>query len=130
LIRRSSGLRAPRAGFTLIEVIGALLVFSIGVVMLLQITTSLSARLEWAALSSLITAEGRERLDSLDALAYTSLPVGTDVDTLTFRGVTYRRTQQITQFTALVRRAQVTIQPLGTANGPTFDASVFSSGTW
>jgi prepilin-type N-terminal cleavage/methylation domain-containing protein len=125
-----SGRRRRRRGFTLIEVIGALLIFSVGVIMLLQITNSLAERLEWAALNSLITAEGRERLDSLDALDYTSLPVATDIDTLSFRGISYRLTQQVTQFTALVRRAQVTLQPLGTAEGPTFQASVFSSGAW
>ena len=54
----------------MIEVIGALLVFSVGVIMLLQITTSLSRQLEYAALNSLITAEGQERLDSMNALAF------------------------------------------------------------
>ena len=122
--------RPQGAGFTLIEVIGALLVFSIGVIMLLQITTSLSARLEYAAISSLITAEGQERLDSLDALAYTSLAVGTDVDTMSIRGISYRLTQSISQFTALVRQADVVLEPLGSATGPTFEASIFSSGAW
>jgi Tfp pilus assembly protein PilV len=123
--------RRPRVGgFTLIEVIGALLVFSAGLIMLLSITRGLSQRLEWAALNSLITAEGQERLDSLDAVAYPALAVGSDVDTLTLRGVSYRRTQTITQFTALVRRAVVTIEPLGSAAGPTFEASLFSSGEW
>jgi Tfp pilus assembly protein PilV len=121
----------PRiGGFTLIEVMGALLVFSAGLIMLLSITRSLSQRLEWAALNSLITAEGQERLDSLDAVTYPSLAVGSDVDTLTLRGVSYRRTQTITQFTALVRRAVVTIEPLGAAAGPTFEATIFSAGEW
>ena len=123
--------RHPRVGgFTLIEVIGALLVFSAGLIMLLSITRSLAQRLEWAALNSLITAEGQERLDSLDAVAYASLAVGSDVDTMTLRGVSYRRTQTITQFTSLVRRAVVTIEPLGSAEGPTFEARIFSSGEW
>jgi prepilin-type N-terminal cleavage/methylation domain-containing protein len=123
--------RRPRlGGFTLIEVMAALLVFSAGLIMLLSITRSLSRRLEWAALESLITAEGQERLDSLDAVAYPSLAVGSDVDTLTLRGVPYRRTQTITQFTSLVRRAVVTIEPLGSAAGPTFEATTFSSGAW
>ena len=123
------GLRRPRGGFTLIEVIGALVVFSVGVIMLLQITGSLSSRLEWAALNSLITAEGQERLDSLDSVLYGALTVGTDVDTLTFRGIQYRRTQTVTQFTTLVREAEVVLEPLS-GDGPTFHASIFASGSW
>jgi Tfp pilus assembly protein PilV len=123
--------RRPRVGgFTLIEVIGALLVFSAGLIMLLSLTRSLAQRLEWAALNSLITTEGQERLDSLDAVAYPALAVGSDVDTLTVRGSSYRRTQTITQFTALVRRAVVRLEPLGSADGPTFEATIYSSGEW
>ena len=88
---------ALRAGFTLIEVIGALLIFSVGVIMLLQLTTSLSRQLEYAAINSLITVEGQERLDSLGALAYSSLTVATNEATLTIRGVAYSRTESITQ---------------------------------
>ena len=129
MIRCSAPARRSRGGFTLIEVIGALLVFSVGVIMLLGITSSLAARLEWSALDSLVAAEGQERLDSLDAVAYGSLTVGSDVDTLTLRGIAYRRTQTVTQFTALVRRADLVIEPIG-GEGPTFEASVFSSGSW
>ena len=118
-------------GFTLIEVIGALLVFSLGLIMLLSITRSLSQRLEWAALSSLITAEGQERVDSLSAVAYGSLAVGTDTDTMTFRGVSYSRVQTVTQYTPLVRQAAVTIEPLSdSVSAPSFSATVFVSDPW
>jgi hypothetical protein len=123
--------RRPRAGgFTLIEVIGALLVFSVGLIMLLSLTRSLAQRLEWAAVNSLIAAEGQERLDSLGALAYGSLTIGTDTDTMSFRGVSYRRQQVVGQYSPLVRRAAVTIQPLGTANGPEFEATIFVADPW
>jgi Tfp pilus assembly protein PilV len=123
--------RRPRdGGFTLIEVVGALVVFSMGVIMLLSITRALSQRMEWSALNSLITAEGQERLDSLDVLSYGSLAVGSDVDTLSIRGISYRQTQTITQYTALVRRAVVTIEPLGTADGPSFTATIYASDAW
>ncbi len=121
--------RSSRRGFTLIEVIGALLIFSAGVIMLLQITTSLSERLEYAALNSLITAEGQERLDSLGAFTYASLSIGTDVDTLSVRGVSYLRTQDVSQFTPLVRKVDVTLAPLA-GTGPTFDAGTFVSDAW
>ena len=122
--------RPAGAGFTLIEVIGALLVFSVGLIMLLSITRSLSQRLEFAALNSLITAEGQERIDSLGALAYASLGVGTHTDTLSFRGVAYRRQQVISQFTPLVRQAAVTISPIDSVSAPSFDATVYVSDPW
>ena len=129
MIRCSAPPRRARGGFTLIEVVGALVVFSVGVIMLLQITSSLAARLEWSALNSLVAAEGQERLDSLDAVAYGSLAVGSDVDTLTFRGVAYRRMQTVTQFTTLVRAAQVVLEPVD-GDGPTFEGNVLSTAGW
>jgi prepilin-type N-terminal cleavage/methylation domain-containing protein len=118
------------AGFTLIEVIGALVVFSVGLIMLLSITRGLSQRLEFAALNSLITAEGQERVDSLGTLAYASLALGTDTDTVSFRGVAYRRLQVVTQYTPLVRQAAVTIEPIDSVSAPTFAATVFVSDPW
>ena len=123
--------RTRAGGFTLIEVIGALLVFTVGLIMLLSITRSLSQRLEWAALNSLITAEGQERLDSLGALAYGSLAVATKTDTISLRGISYRRRQQVTQYTPLVRQAVVTISPLDTsAVAPSFTATVYVADPW
>jgi Tfp pilus assembly protein PilV len=122
--------RREGGGFTLIEVIGALLIFSIGVIMLLQLTSSLSERLEYAALNSVITAEGQERMDSLSALSYSSFTVGVEVDTMTFRGVRYRRTQEVTQFRPLVREVELTIEPLGTAEGPSYTTSTLVSEAW
>jgi hypothetical protein len=52
------------------------------------------------------------------------------VDTLSIRGISYRQTQTITQYTALVRRAVVTIEPLGTADGPSFTATIYASDAW
>ena len=62
--------RAPvrKGGFTLIEVVAALLTFSMGVIMMLKLTTSLSRSMEHSAVNSLITVEGQERMDSLSAL--------------------------------------------------------------
>ena len=127
---------ALRAGFTLIEVIGALLIFSVGVIMLLQLTTSLSRQLEYAAINSLITVEGQERLDSLGALAYSSLTVATNEATLTIRGVAYSRTESITQCpcasgsgSPLMRMIDVSLSPVN-GSGPSFSASTYMTDSW
>lgn len=120
---------APCAGFTLIEVIAALLVFSAGVIMLLQLTGGLSRRLEHSAIESLISIEGQERLDSIAALPYAALPVTTDQDTLQVRGIAYTRTVTITQFSPLVRQLDVALAPTA-GDGPSFDATTFVADTW
>lgn len=120
---------APRAGFTLIEVVGALLIFSAGVIMLLNLTGSLSRSLEYSAINSVITAEAQERIDSLGALSYASLTVATTQDALTFRGVSYQRTQTITQFSPLVRKVVVALMPVA-GTGPSFSASIYLSDPW
>ena len=119
-----------RDGFTLIEVIGALLIFSAGVIMMLGVTRGLSASLEHSAINSLIAAEGQERMDSLTALTYANLPVGTRQDTLTFRGIRYRRRQVVTQYSPLVRKVDVTLDPLSSGVGPNFSASSYLSNPW
>lgn len=121
---------AVRDGFTLIEVIGALLIFSAGVIMMLGVTRGLSDSLEHSAVNSILTAEGQERMDSLTALTYSSLPVGTRQDTLTFRGVRYRRRQVVTQFSPLVRKVDVTLDPLSGEAGPNYSATSYLSNVW
>jgi hypothetical protein len=47
------------------------------------------------------------------------------------RGISYRRRQQITQYTPLVRQGAVTISPIdSTAVAPSFAATVFVSDPW
>mgnify|MGYP006183988959 CR=1 FL=1 len=112
---------ARRAGFTLIEVIGALLIFSVGVIMVLQITTALSRRMEWAALESLITAEAQERLDSLSAAGYASNTnvAATLNDTVTLAPSPY--TPTLTFAPAPLMGCRSSDNPVG-SSPPTFDS--------
>ena len=75
--RRCRRLRASAGGFTLIEVIGALVIFSAGVLMVMSLTGTLSLRMERAAIRSELAVRGQERLDSLEILDYSALTVGT-----------------------------------------------------
>jgi Tfp pilus assembly protein PilV len=121
--------RSGRAGFTQIEVTAALLVFSAGVIMMLGVTRGLSRSLEHAAISSLITAEGQERLDSLTAVSYAGLALGTDTDTMRFRGVVYRRWLSVTQYSPLVKKVDLALEPVS-GTGPAYDASTYRSEPW
>jgi hypothetical protein len=114
----------------------AMLVFSAGLIMMLGVTRGLSQSLEHSALNSLINAEGQERMDSLTALTFATLTAGTRTDTLTYRGVRFRRAQTITACpctggsgSPLTKRVTVTITPL-VATGPTFSTTGYVAGAW
>ena len=118
-----------RAGFTLIEVIGALLIFSLGVIMVLQITTSLSRRMEYAAVNSVIAAEGQRRLDSLGVLSYASVATGATQQTITIRGVSYLRIDTVALTSPLVKKVTFYLKPVA-GDWPTFDATLYLSDSW
>ena len=76
------------------------------------------------------TAEGQERMDSLSAVAYASLALGTRQDTMIVRGVGYRKTATVSQYSPLVKRVEVTIEPLSGGSGPDYSASTYVAGKW
>lgn len=123
--------RAPArpGGFTLIEVIGAVLIFSVGVIMVLQITRALSVRTEYSAISSTLNVLGQQRLDSISVLTYASVSVTTTTDTVTVRGVQFRRQVAVTQLSPLVKQVNLTISAL-TGSYPSFDATTYVKDAW
>lgn len=121
----------PRGrGFTLIEVVAALVIFSGGVLMVLKLTTALSAQMEYAATSSELVVRSQERLDSLEALPFASLSLGTKSDTITVRGVPYLRRVTITAVTGLLRQIQVTVARLDGGNGPQSSVTSYAAAPW
>lgn len=124
------GSRPSRGGFTLIEVIGALVIFSLGVIMTLQITGALSRQMEYAGKTSELVARAQERLDSLEALPFDSLTVGTRQDTVTVRGTPYVRRATITTVTGILRRIEVNVDPVASGAGPSYSATSYAAARW
>ncbi len=118
-----------KGGFTLIEVMGALVVFSLGVLSVVQMTGVLSALLERAGLRSEIIVVGQARLDSLELIPYASLTLGATVDTLQLRGKDFVCTTTITQPSVLLRQIDVSVVP-GTPPGPSFSGSTYVPLAW
>lgn len=106
------------------------MIFSLGVLMVIQLATALSARMEYAARTSAIVARAQERLDSLEALPFDSLTVGTHADTLTVRGVRYILTAQVTSVTGVLRQIDVELAPAVTGSGPTYSTTSYSTAEW
>jgi hypothetical protein len=116
--------------------VGALLMFGGGVLMMLTLTRALSTSMEHSAINSLITAEGQERMDSLTALAFSSLTAGSVTDTVTVRGVRFTRTQTIAtcpctggSSSPIVKKVTVLIKQVS-GTGPTYTSAGYVSDVW
>jgi len=122
--------RRYSTGFTLIEVIGALVIFSVGVLMVIQLSGALSEQMTRAAISSEIVALAHERLDSLEALDFDSLTVGTVADTVVVQGRSYSRSVSVTKMTGLLIEIDVTLAPADSLSGPDYTATSYAASTW
>jgi len=117
-------------GFTLIEVIAALVVFSGGVLLALSLSRALTSQMSHATLRSEVTALGRQTLDSMSILPYGAVVPGSAVvDAPTLSGRTFTRTISIGQEGVRTRRVEVTIDP-PLAGGPSFTGTGFVVETW
>lgn len=119
-----------RAGFTLIEVMGALIIFSLGVLMTLNLTDSMSEQLARAAIRSEIMARARTSLDSLEAEGFGGVALGSVQRDITVRGRSYRETLQVSSFSPLVIQIIVAVDPVSGARGPSHSLTSYLSGDW
>lgn len=124
------GCGPSRGGFTLIEVIGALVIFSLGVLMVIQLSGALSAQMEYAAKSSELVARGQERVDSLEAVAFESLAVGTSQQGITVRGSSYTLTATVSTMTGVLKRIDVTLAPVTAGTGPSYSLTSYAAARW
>lgn len=127
--RRHEGSRFSADGFTLIEVIGALVIFSMGVLLVMGLGATLTLQMERAALRSELSLVGQERLDSLELVDYTTLAVGTTTSSASIRGETYTWSVTVSDSTAIIRHVAVSGVPLS-GSGPSFKGSAFVNRVW
>ena len=127
--RLQKALRFSVKGFTLIEVIGALVIFSIGVLAVIGLGGTLTLQMERSALRSELALVGQERLDSLELVDYTNLTVGTTTSSTSIRGETYTWSVTVSDSTALIRHVAVTGIP-SSGSGPSFSGSAFVDRPW
>jgi prepilin-type N-terminal cleavage/methylation domain-containing protein len=123
------GKRNSKRGFTLIEVLGALLIFSLGVLMVLNLTGALATQINRAGLRTQVASTLQTRLDSLQLVPYDSLTVETVSDTLHLYGRVFDRSHRVLQASALVREIEVTVEAED-GDGPSITASTFVTLSW
>ena len=129
MIRTRRGLDGRRRGFTFIEVVGALVVFAFGVLMVIRLSTATSTQMRYAGVSSALALRAAERLDSLAAEPFSSLAAGSHADIVVVSGLDYDRTVVLTRLTPLLMRVDVTLQPRGT-EGPSYQVTSYVSEVW
>ena len=118
-----------RDGFTLIEVMGALTVFALGVLMVLNLTGALAEQINRAGLRSQVASTLENRLDSLQLIPYDSLTIETVGDTLHLYGRVFDRSHRVLQASALVKEIEVTVEAQD-GDGPSLTASTFVTLSW
>ena len=116
-------------GFTLIEVIGALVIFSVGVLMVLQVSGALGIQMRYAGARSALAVLAAERLDSLGALPLASLTPGTTVDTITAAGLDFETTVVITSVTPVLSKIDVSLVSVS-GQGPSHSVTSYASAPW
>jgi prepilin-type N-terminal cleavage/methylation domain-containing protein len=129
LSRGSWSSARPSSGFTLIEVIGALMIFSVGVLMIVQVSGALGIRMRYAGARSELVVFANERLDSLAAEPFTALAVGTALDTLVAEGTSFQSSVTISTVTPVLKRIDVAITPIG-GEGPSHAVTSYASAIW
>lgn len=119
-----------RRGFTLIEVVGALVIFSAGVLLALSLSRGLTGQMARATLRSEATLLGRQTLDSIAMLPYASVVPGAPaVDAPMVSGRTFTRTVTVVQEGIRTRRIEVAIEP-PLADAPGFSATGYVMESW
>ncbi len=114
-----------REGFTLIEVIGALVIFATGILIAAGLSSGLSSLLRESTLRTEATAIGIHALDSLAALPFSELPEGeVNGGSVTANTRTYSRHWTVSSSSVRARRVEVTIRYSGTGN------DIFTGSTW
>ena len=121
--------RRERSGFTLIEVMGALVIFTVGVLGALQLSNGLGERLDRAALRTRVVETAHEQIDSLRAIGYATLTAGSSSSTVTLSTRSYRIDRTIAQYSPLVKRIAVAVEPVS-GSGPAHSTASFLATDW
>ncbi len=124
----------PRGdGFTLIEVMGALLIFVMGVLMSLRLSAAMNAQLEYSAITSELVVIAREQIDSLAATPFDSLEAKTEEDNFKVGAleIEYTKTVTVSLVNPLLYQFDVDVSLKDTlAWGPSYSVTTYSAGTW
>ena len=122
-----------RRGFTLIEVMGALLIFVMGVMMVLRLSAALTTQLDFSGVASELVVIVNEQIDSLAATPFDSLEATTVQSDFKVgaREIEYTKTVTVSLLTPLLYQIEVDVSLKDTlAWGPSYSAQTYLAGRW
>ena len=124
---------SPCGGFTLIEVMCALLVFVMGVLMVLRLSAAMTTQLEFSGITSELVVVVHEQIDSLVATPFDSLEANTVA--VDFKAgkqeIEYTRTVTVSSVNRLLYQIEVGVSLKDTlAWGPSYSVTTYSAGSW
>lgn len=118
-----------RTGFTLIEVIGALVIFAAGILMIMQVSGALTTQMRYAGVRSQIVALANEQLDSIESEPFDSINAGSVEDTVVVQGWSYRRRVSVTALTPVLAKVEVELVRVDSL-GPSHSVTSYTSAVW
>ncbi|MGH7544934.1 MAG: type IV pilus modification PilV family protein [Gemmatimonadota bacterium] len=118
-----------RGGFTLVETLVAMIVFSVGVLSLAQITGRLAVEMRRAGAQTAVVATAQTGMETREVQDFASVAVGTTVDTITIRGRAFVRTVTVTSPALRVKRVDVSVAP-AVPPGPTHTLTSYVHKQW
>lgn len=118
-----------RAGFTLIEVVGALVIFAVGILMIMQVGGALATQMRYAGVRSQIAVLAGEQIDSLESMPFDSITAGTSEDTVAVQGWSYRRRVTVSTLTPVLARIDVELFRVDSL-GPAHSVTSYTSDVW
>ena len=122
-----------RGGFTLIEVVGALLIFVMGVLMVMRLSAVSSTQLQYSGVASELVVIAHEQIDSLAATPFDSLEAKTEENDFKVGAaeIEYTKTVTVSLLNPLLYRIDVDVSLKDTlAWGPGYSVTTYSAGAW
>ena len=120
-------------GFTLIEVMAALLVFVMGVLMVLRLNAAMTTQLEFSGVTSELVVVVHEQIDSLAATPFDSLEAKTEKNDFKVGAgeIEYTKTVTVSLLNPLLYQFDVDVSLKDTlAWGPSYSVTTYSAGSW
>ena len=122
-----------RGGFTLIEVVGALLIFVMGVLIVMRLSAASSTQLQFSGVASELVVIAHEQIDSLAATPFDSLEAKTEENDFKVGSaeIEYTKTVTVSLLNPLLYRIDVDVSLKDTlAWGPSYSVTTYSAGAW
>jgi prepilin-type N-terminal cleavage/methylation domain-containing protein len=98
---------ASAGGFTLVEVMVALVILTVGALALTQLALSVTVLMQRSTAKTELIAFAENRLESVQARDYSALRVGVEQDTVSVRGRPFVRRVTITAPNARTREIEI-----------------------